>query len=528
MDTKKKAKATKSAKKREKKNNPAAASMDAGSVESALDFEIQMDFADDDFVEQPADTTDLVTATPDEDDVAEELTSDLTDLALKSADEEESSEEQTQEAEELAENEVEAGSDNPAEAAEAIEPIVVENIAEQAADDDLPFSEFEEIFVGELAQNASEAKADVKENQAKGSHSSSSDQSLNFTEALNLEGQVEALLFASAKPLKSTDILEILQEDSDTDPSLKDIEKTIQSLVRWYEERSGGFRLESIKGQGYQFQTVPAAAALMERLFSSRPRPLSRAALETLSIIAYRQPVTRADVEYVRGVDAGSIIKNLLDRSLIACVGRKEDSGRPMLFGTTDEFLKVFRLQKLSDLPPLASFQPSAEAISRAMDDLSEDEANQSEGVDVEPFIGDDSLEKPELSPGLNEDDQELQGEETELELDLEFSGVSKLQEESPDQNAAGQDASLTVEMGASEGSVKESEALQQTIQGAVFHAMDADPDGQADDHGDGNDQDSKISVTDGTELSAGSGEVDSGGSHRSERAGDRPARDAD
>jgi segregation and condensation protein B len=136
--------------------------------------------------------------------------------------------------------------------------------------------------------------------------------------------------------------------------------------VSQYRERGGGFRLENLRKHGYQFRTVQAASPLMARMFASRPRPLSRAALETLAIIAYRQPVTRADVEFIRGVDSGSIIKNLLDRELVACVGRREDAGRPMLFGTSAEFLKVFNLQSLDELPPLSSFQPAQDVIREA------------------------------------------------------------------------------------------------------------------------------------------------------------------
>src|ERR1700759_1099496 len=80
------------------------------------------------------------------------------------------------------------------------------------------------------------------------------------------------------------------------------------------------------------------------KIIFKRPRPLSRAAQETLAIVAYRQPVSRADIEFIRGTDSGSIIKNLLERDLICCVGRKDIPGKPMLFGTTEEFLRVYRL----------------------------------------------------------------------------------------------------------------------------------------------------------------------------------------
>lgn len=220
---------------------------------------------------------------------------------------------------------------------------------------------------------------------------------MRWDEALNLEAQVEAILFAAPKPLSASEVCEILEDDDGIQPDPQAIEAIIYNLVKLYRERNGGFRLEHDRGVGYQFRTVPAAAPLMERMFSSRQRALSRAALETLAIIAYRQPVTRADVEFIRGVDAGSIIKNLLERDLILCVGRKEDAGRPMMFGTTAEFLRVFRLQTLSDLPPLSAFQPSPDMMSEALQKLE----GQDEAVEVEEFIGDASKDKPEVSEGL-------------------------------------------------------------------------------------------------------------------------------
>ena len=132
-------------------------------------------------------------------------------------------------------------------------------------------------------------------NRLKSSAFSSSQEEVQLSEeSLTLESQVEAVLFASPKPLKASDVLEIVQ-DEDQPIQLSDVESVLQQLHNWYEERAGGFHLFYEKGIGYQFQTIPAASELMERMFSSRPRPLSRAALETLSIIAYRQPATRAE-----------------------------------------------------------------------------------------------------------------------------------------------------------------------------------------------------------------------------------------
>jgi segregation and condensation protein B len=226
----------------------------------------------------------------------------------------------------------------------------------------------------------------------------SKDGLMRWDEALTLEGQVEAILFAAPKPLSVTDISEVLADEDGNPGDTAEIERVIQNLLRLYRERNGGFRLEHDKGVGFQFRTVPAAAPLMERMFSQRQRPLSRAALETLSIIAYRQPVTRADIEAIRGVDAGSIIKNLLDRELISCVGRKEDSGRPMMFGTSPEFLRVFRINSLDDLPPLSAFQPAPETMAEA-----ENRLDLGEEVDVDEFMDDPESDTPTVSEGLVE-----------------------------------------------------------------------------------------------------------------------------
>jgi len=180
--------------------------------------------------------------------------------------------------------------------------------------------------------------------------------------------------------LKVGEVLEILGEEATS----KDVSDCISELVVFHKNRAGGFILEAVRG-GYQFQSVLGASGYMQRMFSSRPRPISRAAQETLAIIAYRQPVTRADIEFIRGVDAGSIVKNLLDRGLIRAVGRKEDAGRPILFGTTEEFLMIYGLQDLDELPPLESFQPSSDTVKAGMDLIDEKDKPVFDG----DFIGD-------------------------------------------------------------------------------------------------------------------------------------------
>ena len=211
-------------------------------------------------------------------------------------------------------------------------------------------------------------------------------------ECTELERKVEAIIFASPTPMKASQIESLIGEDAVT---TKTIQGIIESLVHLYNTRNGGFRLEELGGDGYQFQTHPETAELMEHMFSKRPRPLSRAAQETLSIVAYRQPVTRADIEFIRGVDAGSILKNLLERDLVECVGRKDDTGRPMLFGTTREFLKVYGLGHIDELPPLSAFQPEPQAMMQASEALQ----NQNEQHDVTQYVDDRAKEeeRPQL-----------------------------------------------------------------------------------------------------------------------------------
>jgi segregation and condensation protein B len=209
-------------------------------------------------------------------------------------------------------------------------------------------------------------------------------------EELTLFGKIEAIIFASPKPMRAVEIHDLLTEQGYT---LKEVQDACDELIEFYRDRAGGVHLKYIKRMGYQFQTTTAAKSLMEKQFASRPRPLSRAALETLAVIAYRQKlskgVTRAEVEFIRGVDAGSIFKTLVERNLLACIGRKEIPGRPMLFGVTDEFLKIFQLGSINDLPPLESFQTPQDVLDAANQKIADFEDEQA-GVDTEKFVADD------------------------------------------------------------------------------------------------------------------------------------------
>jgi len=172
---------------------------------------------------------------------------------------------------------------------------------------------------------------------------------------LPLEQRVEALLFASERSLSESKIKTVLGLDDED--ATKRITSVIESLNKAYDSSSHAFRIERIAG-GYRVMTREELAPLVSRLHAERQQQkLSQAALETLSIIAYRQPVMRAEIEVIRGVACGEVLRGLMDRRLVKIVGRAEELGRPMLYGTTREFLAIFGLANLNDLPDVQGLE---------------------------------------------------------------------------------------------------------------------------------------------------------------------------
>ena len=161
----------------------------------------------------------------------------------------------------------------------------------------------------------------------------------------DLKNIVESILFVAEEPLTVDRIRQVAEE-----ATASEIRDALQELIREYETRQGGFYLREVAG-GYQFRTRPSYTEWVKRLLSPKPPRLSRAALETLAIIAYKQPVIRSDVEHLRGVECGGVLRVLMERSLIRVLGRKSIPGRPLIYGTTRRFLEVFDLKDLKDLP---------------------------------------------------------------------------------------------------------------------------------------------------------------------------------
>lgn len=161
-----------------------------------------------------------------------------------------------------------------------------------------------------------------------------------------IEGIVESLLFASDRPLSVREMNALLG-----DVDAQHIEEAIEGLKRRYDQGGHSFQIVKVAG-GFQICSRPQYAKWIQGLFRSRARSrLSQPALETLAIIAYKQPVLRAEIEALRGVRVNGVLQSLLERKLIVIKGRKATVGRPLLYGTTAEFLRYFGLNEITDLP---------------------------------------------------------------------------------------------------------------------------------------------------------------------------------
>jgi segregation and condensation protein B len=165
---------------------------------------------------------------------------------------------------------------------------------------------------------------------------------------------VESLLFLAERPLTVEEIRQASGVEAER------IEKALDQLSGHYREGPCGIVLHEVAG-GWQLRSSPDNSAFARRFLKVKPQRLTRAALETLAIIAYRQPVTRPEVEEIRGVDCGAVVKALLDRKLLKILGKKEEPGRPILYGTSREFLEFFALKDLASLPTLREFHELSE-----------------------------------------------------------------------------------------------------------------------------------------------------------------------
>jgi segregation and condensation protein B len=189
-----------------------------------------------------------------------------------------------------------------------------------------------------------------------------------MTDSVSIKGAVEALLFVSDEPVSAARLARVLEV------APGEVESTLADLAELYREQERGFQLREVAG-GWRLYTHPAHHDVIESyVLSWDTRKLSQAALEALAVVAYHQPVTRAGVNAVRGVNSEGVIASLMEKGLVREMGRDKNQGNAILYGTTRTFLEKFGLKDITDLPPLAEFAPDADTERAIRDRLSASE----------------------------------------------------------------------------------------------------------------------------------------------------------
>jgi segregation and condensation protein B len=225
-----------------------------------------------------------------------------------------------------------------------------------------------------------------------------------------LDAALEAVLFAAGEPVRAEEIASAFEmQDASR------IGEALEALMRAYDERRGGLRLEQVAG-GWRLATRHEVGSWVRKFFRQRNRTrLSPAGLETLAIIAYRQPITAPEIQAIRGVDPGAALKSLLDKKLVRILGRKKVVGNPLLYGTSRHFLVHFGLNNLEDLPSIEDFEEFLGALEGTGAPLFEAGGASSEEIEAFP-------QEPEAEPEDGEPvaiDEEVVDEEESREVDL-------------------------------------------------------------------------------------------------------------
>lgn len=200
---------------------------------------------------------------------------------------------------------------------------------------------------------------------------------------MSLPAIIESIVFSAESALSLDRLCELLPEFE-----RDEIKVALATLAESCDERAGGVQLVEVGG-GWQFRTRPGFEQYVTRHIKAKSAKFSQSALETLAIVAYRQPITRAEVEHLRGVDCGGVLKSLLEKRLVRILGKKDIPGRPLIYGTSKEFLEIFGLKDLKSLPTLKEIQ--------ALDDIPHYERQE------ELPLGQDGAEPDEDTPSLFE-----------------------------------------------------------------------------------------------------------------------------
>lgn len=199
-----------------------------------------------------------------------------------------------------------------------------------------------------------------------------------------LRSILEALIFVSEEPLGVGAMTFIMEPDGVTKA---DIEIAITEIgERYNNDESCGVYLNEVAG-GYQFRTKPGMADYIQKLNLPKSSKLSQPALETLAIIAYRQPIVRSEIEDIRGVDTGGVLRTLLERNLIRIIGKRDEPGNPLIYCTSEKFLELFNLNSLKELPTLREYEDLEKEHYTAALKEKEDEQPMLVGVNASPFV---------------------------------------------------------------------------------------------------------------------------------------------
>lgn len=220
----------------------------------------------------------------------------------------------------------------------------------------------------------------------------------------NIKHIIESLLFVAEEPL-TVDKIKRITAHADT----KEIKDALAALSTEYEARLGGFYLDEVAG-GFQIRTRPEYNEWIRKLIQPKPLRLSKAALETLVIIAYKQPIIRSDIEHLRGVDCGGVLRALLERKLIRVLGRREIAGRPLIYATTKHFLEVFDLKNLKDLPTPKEIEELGASLtepdaSTALQFTAETESTGDKSVDADTATNNSEIHETTQPPVAMTDD---------------------------------------------------------------------------------------------------------------------------
>ncbi len=247
-------------------------------------------------------------------------------------------------------------------------------------------------------------------------------------EKAGLKALIESLIFAAGGIVTLNALCRVI-----ADEERETVRGALNELIEDYAARGGGFFIERVAG-GYEFRSRPEFSPWIKTLLGASPRRLSRAALETLAMVAYRQPVTRGEVEAIRGVDSGGVLSTLMERRLIKIAGRKNTPGRPVVYTTTREFLEVFDLKDLSSLPSLREIEAPEEDEALGEEEI---EGHEPEGEGLLPPEG-NNTEFSEESKEDGAEEEKGQGPAREGSEDYSDGGLN-LEEEGRGTDSGGQ-----------------------------------------------------------------------------------------